>query len=285
MHKIKRIHPVEAPTLSDAWLEAVRTILNSRGTRLDNLIVSIEHPSALNASDRVVCDTVDSFLRSKDLLPLITVANTILPGGFYRDGGARAVYDEFPESYYVTKSGWGTYAGRLFAEKVVTSKGDFVRMERIVEKLKKNSKAAIKMRASYEVDVYDTVTTEEVSLYQPEHDSKRDIGQPCLTHLSFKLNAKEETVSLTALYRSQYYIQKALGNFIGLGQLLAFVAQETDLGVGYLTCHATQAELDLVSENKDRKVRWSVKDIAVLVEECSAAQEQSQRSNDSLLFV
>ena len=249
MHTPKRIHPVESETLSEAWLEAIRTFLRCGQTRLDNLIVCIEHPSALTAADQSGCETVDSFLRSKDLLPLITVANTILPGGFYRDGGAQAVYEDFPKSYEITKSGWGTYAGRLFAEKVITPKGEFIRMERVVEKLKKNMKAAIKMRASYEADVFDSLLTEEISVYQPEHDSKRDIGQPCLTHLSFKLNVKEETVSLTALYRSQYYVQKALGNFVGLGQLLAFVAHEAGLGVGYLTCHATQADLDLISEN------------------------------------
>jgi thymidylate synthase len=51
----------------------------------------------------------------------------------------------------------------------------------------------------------------------------------------FKLH-KDRTVSLTAIYRSQYYIAKALGNFIGLGQLLAFVAEEAGLTPGYLVC-------------------------------------------------
>ncbi|WP_263419217.1 thymidylate synthase family protein [Terriglobus albidus] len=285
MPKVNRIHPVEAETLSDAWLEAIRLILGTDRTRIDNLIVSIEHPSALTPGDHAVCNTVDSFLRSKDLLPLITVANTILPGGYYRDGGAKAVYQDFPASYQASKSGWGTYAGRLFAEKVSSPKGDFIRMERIVEKLKKNFKAAVKMRASYEVDVYDSLSTQELSIYQPGYDSKQDIGQPCLTHLSFKLNVREETVSLTALYRSQYYIQKALGNFIGLGQLLAFTAQEAGLGVGHLTCHATQAELDLFAQKGKRRVTWSVKDISDLAEQCTATQEVSRRNSEALLFV
>ena len=37
---------------------------------------------------------------------------------------------------------------------------------------------------------------------------------------------------LTVLYRYHYYIEKALGNLLGLAQLLYFVAKETGLGVG-----------------------------------------------------
>ena len=46
------------------------------------------------------------------------------------------------------------------------------------------------------------------------------------------------------MYRNHFYIEKLLGNLIGLGRLMAFVARETDLKVGALTVVSTHAEID-----------------------------------------
>jgi hypothetical protein len=248
-------------------MTAVETLLESKGNSRFNLVIGIKDPVVLTPSDERICALVDSFFRSNASLPLITVANTIFPGGFYRDGGAQAVYEEFPASYELTKEGWGTYAGRLFHDKVEMKGGNgpICRIERLVAKLRTNANA-IKMRASYEADILDTIVDEDVSTYQAGTDAGLGIGQPCLAHLSFKLHA-DMTVSLTAVYRSQYYVAKALGNFIGLGQLLAFVAAEADLRPGYLVCHATLAELDLCNS----KARWTKKSIGHLIRNCRVA--------------
>lgn len=259
------ITKIEAETSAAAWIQCVRAFLESRTTSRFNLVVGIRNPVALSPSDEAVCRTVDAFLISKSSQPLITVANTIFPGGFYRDGGACAVYEEFPESYKISKDSWGTYAGRLFADKIDMKAGRYSRIERLVEKLRANSKTS-RMRASYEADVIDTIADEEISTYRPSTDAGLPIGQPCLVHLSFKLH-KNQTVSLTAVYRSQYYIAKALGNFIGLGQLLAFVAAEAGLIPGHLVCHATLAELDL----QNKRARWTAGDVSELLEQCSFA--------------
>jgi hypothetical protein len=49
---------------------------------------------------------------------------------------------------------------------------------------------------------------------------------------------------LTAIYRSHYYIERALGNILGLAQLLTFVAAEVGVDVGSLVCHSTYAVID-----------------------------------------
>jgi hypothetical protein len=121
------------------------------------------------------------------------------------------------------------------------------------------------MKASYEADVLETYDTEEISTYCAETDAGLGIGQPCLVHLSFKLHP-DDTVSLTAIYRSQYYVSKALGNFVGLAQLLAFVATEADLKPGFLVCHATMAEIDLGKKGG----HWSRQDVQNLVAKCRA---------------
>ncbi|HLH36150.1 MAG TPA: hypothetical protein VKX41_15875 [Alloacidobacterium sp.] len=272
------IHPIERETSVEAWMASAEALLKSPDLSLFNLVVGVRHPVALSNSAEKVCNVVDAFLRERGALPVITVANTIFPGGFYRDGGAKAVYEEFPLSYEITKSGWGTYAGRLFADKVKMKSGTFGRIERLVEKLRANARGSVRMRASYEADVLDTILEEEVSLYNPETDAGMGIGQPCLAHLSFKLH-KGGVVSLTAVYRSQYYVSKALGNLIGLGQLLAFVAEESGLTPGFLVCHATMAELDLKSK------KWGREDVRNLLDECKEIIEFGDRSETAQLLV
>jgi hypothetical protein len=53
-----------------------------------------------------------------------------------------------------------------------------------------------------------------------------------------------KTLLLTAQYRNHYYIEKLLGNLIGLGRLMAFVAHETGSKVGSLTVLSTHAQID-----------------------------------------
>ena len=61
------------------------------------------------------------------------------------------------------------------------------------------------------------------------------------------------------MYRNHMYITRGLGNLIGLGRLQAFIAKETDCGVGPLTCLSTHAELDTGDS-------WGIVEARTLVE-------------------
>jgi thymidylate synthase len=86
----------------------------------------------------------------------------------------------------------------------------------------------------------------ELSLFDPVRDvDNSPYGGQCLSFLSFKIvPGAEKTLSLTAMYRNHFYVEKLLGNLIGLGRLMAFVARETGLKVGALTVVSTHAEID-----------------------------------------
>jgi hypothetical protein len=256
------IKSLEASTSVQAWIQACELLLSQRGKAAFNLIVGVKDPVSLSASDRIVASRVDSFLRRFECQPLVTVMNTIFPGGFYKQGGSAAVYEEFPEAYSQSKTGWGTYAGRIFSKMHRRDGEEVSRISTIVEKLKRNNQpGGLRMKASYEVDVIDSSQDEDVSLYCAETDSTQNRGlQPCLAHLSFKLHA-DDVLSLTAFYRSQYYITKGLGNFLGLGQLLYFVATEAGLKPGWMVVHASMAEID----SKSEAPRWNAEDIECLI--------------------
>ena len=72
---------------------------------------------------------------------------------------------------------------------------------------------------------------------------------------------------LTVLYRYHYYIEKALGNLLGLSQFLYFVAKETGLGVGPLVCHSTYAVLDTQGG-------WGIGDVKQLVADCHRRKQR-----------
>jgi hypothetical protein len=75
---------------------------------------------------------------------------------------------------------------------------------------------------------------------------------------------------LTALYRSHYYVEKTLGNLLGLAQLQAFVAKEAGINIGPLICHSTYAVLERYSGE------WGKSHIEKLIKNChKAAQNQA----------
>jgi hypothetical protein len=261
------IHPIEAETPTQTWLEAAKYLALQKERMVFNLILGVRKPTEVTAEDFGVHDVVNAFLDKHGKQPLVTTAGTIFPGSVYLQGGAQAVYSEFPALYKKFKDKWGTYAGRMLSP-TITSKGRASSaLEVMVEKLKAQSIHG-HMRAAYEIKTLDEDEGCEFSTYDPITDCDMGIGQPCLTHLSFKLH-QDKSVSLTALYRTHFYVEKTLGNLLGLGQLLSFVADEAGLTVGTLVCHSTMAQLDTAATKKGVK-GWSQTDNDVLLRDCEA---------------
>lgn len=259
------IHPVEAATPTQTWLEAAAYLAQQKDRMLFNLILGVREPAAVTAEDFHVHDVVNDFLEAHDKQPLVTTAGTIFPGGLYLQGGAKAVYSEFPALYNKFKVGWGTYAGRMLSPTITSRAGVCSPLEVIIEKLKAQSGHG-HMRAAYEIKLFDDTESGDLSTYEPTTDCNLTIGQPCLTHLSFKL-IQNGSVSLTALYRTHFYVEKTLGNLLGLGQLLSFVAEEAGLKVGPLICHSTMAQLD-VAATKNSSKGWNHADVDSLLKQC-----------------
>jgi hypothetical protein len=268
------IHPVEAATPTQTWLKAAKYLAQHEDRTVFNLILGVHEPTVVTAEDFRVHDLVNTFLDYHGKQPLVTTAGTIFPGSLYLQGGAKAVFSEFPALYKKFKTQWGTYAGRMFCPTITSKGNERAPLEVLIEKLKAQA-ARGHMRAAYEVKVFDDSETCELSTYEPESDCDMTRGQPCLTHLSFKLHP-DLSVSLTALYRTHFYIQKTLGNLLGLGQLLSFVARESDLTVGTLVCHSTMGELDTVAM-KDGVKGWNQADIDALLLDCEARYASLQQ--------
>lgn len=233
-----------------AWLNAVECLLAQPTREAYDLVLGVESPRDMTPADFKIFDLVDAFLRKTRQLPLTTIAGTIFPANHYLRGAAKGVYEDFPEEILqLPKESWGTYALRMLRRE--GKNGTINPLREMVEKLQKYSHLN---RSAYEINLADAVAEDETELvqvddkfemaiYDTNDDFKRLLGQPCLSHLTFKVY-RGNSLRLSVMYRSHFYVTKALGNLLGLAQLQSFVADEAGLEVGPLICHSTHARID-----------------------------------------
>lgn len=224
---------VRGATVSEAWLDAI-SYLKINKKEAYNLIVEIDNPVQ---DDIGVRQRLNEVLKELHFQSVETVANTIFPTPYYAKHKDRsAFYDRFlsiyPQLRRIYDNRTGTYFGRLCAWKYrdVDHCG-FNQLEETIRKLSREHSNGRGIRVMYEMSVYD-----------PEIDHNSQMGFPCLSFLSLKI--RDECLDLTAVYRNQFFIQKAYGNYVGLGRLLQFICEHTNFQVGKLTCIATHAEFD-----------------------------------------
>lgn len=252
-------------TRAGAWLKAAQ-LLSARKERVYNLIVEIEKPDLATQQSRAIEAHVDAFLRKHDCQPIHTVAETIFPAFEYRSGGLKKVFEYpttiFPEIKSAGGNSKGTYAKRL-VHRLMSDGKVFNPLEFAIEKLRKQLTLDGPKRAVYELDLNEEAL--ELKFYDAETDHTNAVGGQCLSHVSLKLGPKRE-LYLTALYRYQFFVQKALGNFKGLARLQACIARELGIPIGPLVCHATLAILD----DEEVSAPWKHADLKKLIDDCVA---------------
>ncbi|TKA04738.1 hypothetical protein [Actinacidiphila oryziradicis] len=154
----------------------------------------------------------------------------------------------------------GTYFGRLVAYPGAGNKPEPVdQLARVIDRLEKLSKSA-KWNAIYEAGVAHVTDTDPYQEVEEEVPAAGDaagveavirvaaldtqtLDFPCLSHCSFQLDSATNTVHLAAYYRSHYMFDRAYGNYLALGHLLAWVATQAGLTPGSLTVMAGCARL------------------------------------------
>ncbi|MGW8375661.1 hypothetical protein [Streptomyces sp. ODS28] len=139
----------------------------------------------------------------------------------------------------------GTYFGRLISYPSA-QKPEFDQLGHLIDRLRRQASSRGPMTAAYEADLTSPGSQEpapaEAAVHAPDRDNLYR-GFPCLSHLSFQLS-REGRIHATALYRSHYMFERAYGNYLGLGRLLAYIAAQSQLAPGTVTVVAGHAQLD-----------------------------------------
>lgn len=247
------------PDCASAWLAAVRLVDAQTGHHAHNVIIDVADPTArANLADPMVA-RVDAFLSEHEKKPVETVSNTIFPAGLYTRYGTPAFFDRFRDNVLpkVRRSeGWSGYYFERMMQLPQVGGEPINQIWDMVERLRNPNVRALN---KFELSVFDPARDVNDSPY----------GGQCLSFASLKLVGKGDArrLAMTAMYRNHFYIEKLLGNIIGLGRLLAFIAKEGGVGVGPLTIVSTHAEIDMS--------KWDREELKTLLAKCDQASAQS----------
>jgi hypothetical protein len=273
---------ITASNLSLGWLAGLEYLLECGGTA-SQLSVGIENVREENMEIR---DLLDQFSARKGIPPISTVANTIFPAALYYPDNPNLTGDKARYHLYqlylrgnkvrrrCPANNKGTYFGRMIDYPVGKGKANPLernQIERIITRLKSNLTRGNLNGSIYELsvgaseDYLSQDNTADILIRQVDKDTSI-MGFPCLSHVS--LNLYKGHLNMTALYRNQYFIQKAYGNYLGLSRLLMFICREVGCETGTLLCIANHADAELSTRGKQ--------DIKKLVQDCNIESTYSQ---------
>lgn len=249
------------PDCVSAWREAVRLVEGQSHHEAHNVMIDIADPLARGTvSDPVVAE-IDTFLRSRDVKPIETVANTIFPQSLYQRYGAPTFFDRFTNNVLPKARRPGDRWSGYYFERMINMprEGGGAPINQLMDITTRLRNPAVRARNKFELSIFDPARDVDDSPY----------GGQCLSFGSFKLrkDGDHERLDMTVMYRNHYYVEKLLGNFIGLGRLMAFVAAEGGAEVGELTVISTHATVDLPGKSPNKATR---KDISDLLARCDA---------------
>ena len=242
------------PDCASAWLEAAKMVDRETGREAHNVIVDVVNPTVGTSRNHPVVAAVADFLQDRDK-SIYSVANTIFPEALYRRYGAPHFIDVFHQRVLPRIRRNRRWSGYYFERMTCYPVQDGEPMNLLWDIVERIRSAQFRSRNKFELPLFD-----------PERDiDGSPYGGQCLSFLSFKLlRGADERLGLTAIYRNHYYTEKLLGNLIGLGRLMAFVAAEGGIGVGPLTVISTHAQID-TPRNTSRR------DVETLLDNCSQA--------------
>jgi len=219
-----------------AWAQAVIK-LHENHWEAWNVIVQIEHPKLFNKNFNKLLDYfVKKYNKQNDnLMSPKHVAHTIFPQRFFIKGITRKnLYKKywrfFDRPREKPRSGWGTYFVRMI--QYPTPNGNIDQLGNIIDNINDRPK---NYGASY-----------TIVIPCPHKDLNKIMGAPCLNYITVQTenlpNLKnKKNINMLAVYRNHDFTKRAYGNYLGLCNLLEYIAHETNSHVGTLTCVSSHA--------------------------------------------
>ena len=251
------------PDAARAWLEAAQKVFAQPRHEAYNVVIDLEQPVICDKISYPIVNNVDNFLRSHSKKPLMTVANTIFPNAIYQKHGIDSLYEIFHEVLLPKIRKDRNWTGYYFERmtRAVSSNGTILNpLQDVIRRIRDPS---IKAKNKFEIAIFDPFRDLSDSPY----------GGQCMSYLSFKLTGKDDKtmIMLTVMYRNHFYIEKLLGNLIGLSQLLSFVAKESRIAPGSLTVLSTHATTTQQCGASIEEIRRLFKDCASVLDVPRAA--------------
>ncbi|WP_237570825.1 hypothetical protein [Mycolicibacterium lacusdiani] len=254
---------VRQPDLATAWLDTILAVAAKPQHRAFHTVTRIDSAGA-DGHDRIY-RAADDLLTEFGLQSVSTVANTIFPVSMVATSPDPVALGQRYEAIYPElrrlapgANRDGTYFLRLVA--YPGPAGTVNQLARVIAIISRELDSARPKRARYEATVEIPVAEsggpdggpDEVAgpppedsvgvpIFEPRRDTSA-MGFPCLSFLSFQHDT--ESLHTVAHYRSQYVMERGLGNYLGIARLHRYVAGRCGLRTGILTVVAGQAHAD-----------------------------------------
>lgn len=218
-------HIVGGRTIVDAWLDGCALLEAQSAHDVSNLITEIREPAIIDPGWDRRFDPRS--VGGKDRLSV--VSKVLFPANPKPAHETRfAYYDRHAKLLKRARSRGTLYTswGSTYFERLISLDGSENQIERairVLNKWQRRSETAIVAHLS-----------------SPSADSLRKRGAPCLQYIEI-LWRVDDSLDLVAVYRNHDFVNKVLGNFIGLARLLKFVAAESNKNVGTIVCHSVHA--------------------------------------------
>jgi thymidylate synthase len=214
-----------------AWAKAIRELCINHWDAW-NIIVQIDNPESFNRNIHSQLEKFVKKYKTKEngLISPNHVAHTIFPQRFFMKGITRErLYAKywrfFNRPREKPRHGWGTYFARMISYS--TQDGNIDQLGNIISSINNRPK---NYGSSY-----------TIIIPYPHKDSKKTRGAPCLNYITIQTeNAhkpkKTKIINMLAVYRNHDFTNRAYGNYLGLCNLLRYIACETNSQTGTLTC-------------------------------------------------
>ena len=247
---------IEERNLSVAWAKVFLRVL--RVGEISPVVVAIKDVGEEGPAEiPEIRNALDELLEADGKgLSVNTVANTIFPSMWNPGADRQELYERYcrilPRLRKHRGNRYGLYFQRLIsygADKY--GEGGVNQLDHIIRTWHMGNHR----RTALQAGLFDPLT---------DHTNQPVRGFPCLQQVSFA-RCGQSGLSITGYYATQYVVERAYGNYLGLCRLGRFMAQEMGLSFEQMVCIATPVRLarpkKSVKELAER-IRQAIADIA-----------------------
>lgn len=237
---------VREPDLAVAWAKAFGQFARPGVSEIAPLVVNItDFGGGFPGENLSIRAEVDSALgglqKSQNVCLPETTANTIFPENLWKLHRAKG-RKTFLEKYEtllprLQKRDRRNLKGTYFARMISGAGGN--QLAHVLD----TWEAGCRRRSALQIVIFDPAT---------DHSEQPFLGFPCLDYVTFTPNTSAKTLSVTAMYATQWIFDRAYGNYLGLCRLGRFVAEQMGLRFAQLTCVASFAKVgDALASKKE----------------------------------
>lgn len=232
---IEKFSPASS-NLSIAWAQAFLKVMQPGVSELSPLVVTVDDiQDGLVTETHAIRRAVDVHLSHLGLQSCHTVANTVFPESMWNPNAsndAAVLFRRFDRAWSkISKcpaNNRGSYFRRLTAFQPKGVKDSFNQLEHIVATYKDGNHR----RSALQGAIFDPTR---------DHNNCRRLPFPCLHQVAFAPTEGQGLV-VTGFYATQFLVDRAYGNYLGLCRLGRFMAKQMGLNFSRMICIASIAQ-------------------------------------------